>query len=118
MKKTVLAYGILGGVLVAILKIVEYRFLILEHSLEMYGGIVALLFSGLGIWLGLKLTRTRETVVVREVPVHIEVPVPFPVPAGVFERNEARLAQLGEALREPFGRDAPAADEKNPSPAH
>ena len=100
MKKTVLAYGVLGGVLVAILKIVEYRFLILEHSLEMYGGIVALLFSGLGIWLGLKLTRTRETVVVREVPVHVEVPVPVPVPAGAFERNEARLAQLGITPRE------------------
>lgn len=38
MKKTVLAYGILGGVLIAALKIVEYRYLVLEHSLEIYGG--------------------------------------------------------------------------------
>ena len=95
MKKTVLLYGILGGVLIAALKIVEYRFLVIEHSLEIYGGIVALLFSGLGIWLGLKLTRTRETVVVREVPVHVEVPV-----AGPFERNETRLEQLGITPRE------------------
>ena len=98
MKKTVLAYGLLGGVLIAILQLVEYRFLVLEHSLEIYGGVVALLFSALGIWLGLKLTRARETVVVREVPVHIEVPVP--VPAGEFERDEARLAQLGITPRE------------------
>ena len=91
MKKTVLVYGILGGVLIAVLKIVEYRFLILEHSLEIYGGIVALLFSALGIWLGLKLTRTRETVVVREVPVPV---------AGPFERNETRLGQLGITPRE------------------
>src|SRR5688572_25979040 len=97
MKKTILAYGILGGVLIAILKAVEYRFLVLEHSLEVYGGIVALLFSALGIWLGLKLTRTRETVVVREVPVHVQVPVPVP---GPFERNEARLEQLGITPRE------------------
>ena len=61
-KKTVLLYGLLGGVLIAALKVVEYRFLVLEHSLEIYSGIVALLFSGLGIWLGLRLTRTRETV--------------------------------------------------------
>jgi two-component system, NarL family, response regulator LiaR len=88
-KKTVLIYGVLGGVLIAALKIVEYRFLVLEHSLEIYGGIVALLFSGLGIWLGLKLTR--KTVVVREVP------VPF---AGPFERNETRLTQLGITPRE------------------
>ena len=94
-KRTVLIYGILGGVLIAVLKIVEYRFLVLEHSLEIYGGIVALLFSGLGIWLGLKLTRTRETVVVREV--HVEVPVPA---NGPFERNTARLEQLGITPRE------------------
>lgn len=91
MKKTVLVYGILGGVLIAALKIVEYRFLVLEHSLEIYGGIVALLFSSLGIWLGLKLTRTRETVVVREVPVSV---------GGPFERNETRLEQLGITPRE------------------
>lgn len=91
MKKTILVYGILGGVLIAVLKIVEYRFLVIEHSLEIYGGIVALLFSGLGIWLGLKLTRTRETVVVKEV----QVPV-----SGPFERDTARLEQLGITPRE------------------
>jgi two-component system, NarL family, response regulator LiaR len=96
-KKIVLVYGILGGVLIAVLQVVEYRFLVLEHSLEIYGGIVALLFSTLGIWLGRKLTRVRETVVVREVPVPVEVPVPS---GGPFERNEARLAQLGITPRE------------------
>ncbi len=81
MKKIVLAYGLLGGVLIAGLKMVEYRFLVLEHSLEIYGGIVALIFSTLGIWLGLKLTRTREVVVVKEVPPEVRV-------AGPFKRNE------------------------------
>ena len=89
MKKIVLVYGLLGGVLIAVLKLVEYRYLVIEHSLEIYGGIVALLFSTLGIWLGLKLTRTRETVVIREVPV-----------AGPFTRNETRLEQLGITPRE------------------
>jgi len=102
-KKTVIIYGILGGVLIAILKLIEYRYLVLEHSLEIYGGIVALIFSALGIWLGLKLTRTRETVVLREVPVHIEVQVPVRVPApeaGRFTRNQMRLEQLGITPRE------------------
>jgi len=100
-KKTILLYGLLGGALIAALKLVEYRFLVVEHSLEIYGGIVALLFSGLGIWLGLKLTRTRETVVVREVPVEVQVPVPVPVPtSGPFQRNESRLAELGITPRE------------------
>ena len=65
MKKTVLVYGLLGGVLIAVLKLVEYRYLVLEHSMEIYGGIIALIFAGLGIWLGLKLTRTKETIVAR-----------------------------------------------------
>jgi DNA-binding CsgD family transcriptional regulator len=90
-KRIVLIYGLLGGLLVAVLKLVEYRFLVVEHSLEIYGGIVALIFSALGIWLGLKLTRTREVVVVREVP----------VPAtGPFQRNESRREQLGITPRE------------------
>jgi DNA-binding CsgD family transcriptional regulator len=95
-KKTVLLYGILGGVLVALLKLIEYRFLVLEHSLEIYGGIVALLFSMLGIWLGLKLTRTRERVVIREV---VREPEPA-APSGPFVRNESRLGELGITPRE------------------
>lgn len=89
MKKTILIYGLLGGVLIAGLKLVEYRFLVIEHSLEIYGGIVALLFAGLGLWLGLRTTRTRETVVVKEVPV-----------VGPFHRNEGALEQLGITPRE------------------
>jgi DNA-binding CsgD family transcriptional regulator len=90
-KKIVLLYGILGGVLIAALKVIEYRFLVLEHSLEIYGGIVALIFATVGIWLGLKLTRSRVTVVVKEVPVQV---------SGPFVRNEARLEQLGITPRE------------------
>ena len=97
MKKTVLLYGILGGLLVAVLKVVEYRFLVLEHSLEIYGGIVAAIFSALGIWLGLKLTRPRETVVTTEVPVEVRIPVPA---NGPFVRNQARVEQLGLTPRE------------------
>lgn len=91
MRKTVLLYGLVGGVLIATLKLVEYRFLVLEHSLEIYGGIVALIFSAVGIWLGLKLTRTRTEVVVKEVPVLV---------SGPFERNEARVQELGITPRE------------------
>jgi two-component system, NarL family, response regulator LiaR len=88
-KKTILVYGLLGGVLIAALKLAEYRYLVIEHSLEIYGGIVAVLFSVLGIWLGLKLTR--RTVVVKEVPVLV---------TGPFVRNEARLEELGITPRE------------------
>ena len=101
MKKTVLLFGLLGGLLVTVLKVVEYRYLVLEHSLEIYGGIVAAIFSALGIWLGLKLTRPRETVIetviTKEVPIEVRVPVPT---TGPFVRNQARVEQLGLTPRE------------------
>jgi DNA-binding CsgD family transcriptional regulator len=96
-KKTVLVYGLVGGVLIAGLKLAEYRFLIVEHSFEIYGGIVAALFAALGIWLGLKLTKTRETVVVKEVPVRVEVPVRSSEPFAV---DDARREALGITPRE------------------
>jgi DNA-binding CsgD family transcriptional regulator len=91
MKKLILVYGLLGGLLIAALKFVEYRFLVLEHSVEIYGGLIALLFAGLGIWLGLKLTRKKEVIVVKEVPVSV---------AGPFALNEGRLRELGVTRRE------------------
>ena len=55
----ILLFGLSGGVLITILKLTEYRFLVIEHSLEIYGGLVAAVFSGVGIWLGLTLTRRK-----------------------------------------------------------
>lgn len=89
MLKTIVLYGIGAGLLIAAMRAVEYRWLVVEHSLEIYGGIVAAVFASLGVWLGLKLTRER--VVVREVPV--------PAPAE-FTRDEARVRQLGITARE------------------
>ena len=74
MRRTILVYGLIGGAVIAALKLAEYRFLVVEHSLEIYGGLVALVFAALGIWLGLKLTRTTERIVVREVPVPTDAP--------------------------------------------
>jgi ATP/maltotriose-dependent transcriptional regulator MalT len=93
MKKTVLLYGLLGGVLIAALKLVEYRFLIVEHSIEIYGGIVAALFAAVGIWLGVRLARPKEQVIVREVEAPARAHAPFTV-------NTARQEQLGITARE------------------
>ena len=91
MKKHILIYGLCGGVLIVVLKLIEYRFLVVEHSIEIYGGLIALLFAVLGIWLGLKLTKTKETVVVKEVM--------LTAPA-TFTLNETRLRELGITRRE------------------
>jgi len=69
MKRHVLIFGVVGGLLIATLQYTEYRFVIIEHSVELYGALVAILFAAFGIWLGLRITRPRGTVVIREVPV-------------------------------------------------
>jgi NarL family two-component system response regulator LiaR len=91
MRKHILVYGLIGGALIAGLRLIEYRWLVVEHSVEIYGGLVALVFAALGIWLGLRLTRHKETIVVREVLV--------PAPQA-FERDQDRQATLGITPRE------------------
>jgi NarL family two-component system response regulator LiaR len=91
MKRHVLIYGLVGGILIAVLKWTEYRFLVIEHSIEIYGGLTAATFAILGIWLGLKLTGTKERVVVKEVL----------VPAGEpFVPDERKRVDLGITPRE------------------
>ena len=92
----VLIYGLTGGALIAILKVIEFRFLVVEHSLEIYGGLIALLFAALGIWLGLKLTKKEEVVLVKEVVKEVHVPQTL----EPFTVNETQLKQLGITKRE------------------
>ena len=97
MKKTVLIYGLLGGALITLLKLVEYRYLVIGHSLELYGGVVALVFAVVGIGLGRQLRRER--VVTREV--RVELPVEVPVArTEPFVRDSARVGELGLTPRE------------------
>jgi ATP/maltotriose-dependent transcriptional regulator MalT len=89
--RPILIFGVTAGLLAASLRFIEYRFLIVEHSVAIYGSLIAILFAVLGIRLGLNLTKTREVTVVREVPV--------PAPA-TFVRNDAQVSALGITPRE------------------
>jgi len=104
MKRHVLIFGLVGGLLIATLQYTEYRFVIIEHSVELYSALVAILFATFGIWLGLRITRSREssnretireTVVVREVLVPAEAPALEP-----FAPNTAHQQTLGITARE------------------
>jgi DNA-binding CsgD family transcriptional regulator len=90
-KKAVLVYGLCGGLAIAALRAVEYRFIVIEHSIEIYGGLIALLFTSVALWIGLTLNRKTEVVVVREVPVPA---------AGPFVRNAAKVSELAITPRE------------------
>lgn len=95
MRRHVLIFGVVGGLLIATLQYTEYRFVVIEHSVELYGALIAILFAAFGIWLGLRITRSRETVVVREVVVPAEPPA-----SGPFAPNTARQQTLGITARE------------------
>jgi ATP/maltotriose-dependent transcriptional regulator MalT len=67
--RVLLLYGIPAGLLVVALRVVEYRYLVIDHAVEIYGAIVAAIFAAVGIALGIRLTRQR--VIVREVTVEV-----------------------------------------------
>lgn len=91
MKRHVLIIGLIGGILIAALKWIEYRYLIIEHSVEIYGALIAIFFAVVGIWLGNKLTTPRQKIVIKEVPVPA---------APSFILNEQKQEALGITRRE------------------
>ncbi len=98
MKRHVLIFGVVGGLLIATLQYTEYRFVVIEHSVELYSALVAILFAAFGIWLGLRITRRRETiretVVVKEVLVPAEGRAPFAPNTIPFAPNTVRQQTL------------------------
>ena len=90
-KKDILIYGSLCGLIIIALRLLEYRFLVLDNKVELYGGAIALVFVVLGIWFGSKLVKQKEVVVIKEVK----------VPSGEpFVLNEEKLKQVGISKRE------------------
>ena len=95
MLRHVFILGLVGGVLATTLQWTEYRFLVVQHSVEIYGALIAAVFSGLGVWLGLKLTGRHQAVLVREVPVLVQVPAP-----AQFVPDPRKREDLGITPRE------------------
>jgi len=70
--KSTILYGVALALLVFLLKWLEWRLVIFDYALELYVGAIALLFTGLGIWLAMKLTKPKVETVIVEKPVYIE----------------------------------------------
>jgi two-component system, NarL family, response regulator LiaR len=83
MRKTILIYGVALAALTGILKFIEYRYFVRDLSLEFYLGVVAILFAGLGVWAGLRLTRRKDVIAYPD-----------------FKLNEPELQRLGISKRE------------------
>lgn len=98
MKRELLICGLVCGVLIAVLRWTEYRFLVLEYSLESYGGLLAAIFAGLGIWLGVWLSRMRRQGKDAETAEAANAASSFVPPA--FIPDEQRRQALGITPRE------------------
>jgi DNA-binding CsgD family transcriptional regulator len=83
MKRTILFYGLALALMVLLMKWLEYRYFLKELSSEFYIGIIAIFFTGLGIWAGIRLTRKKEVMA-----------------PSLFVLNEGQLQKLGISKRE------------------
>jgi NarL family two-component system response regulator LiaR len=91
--KTIWLYGASLAILLFILKWLELRFVIYDHAFEVYAGAIAVLFTSLGIWLAIKLTKPKVETIVIEKEVYRDPTIPFVL-------NEKALNQLGISRRE------------------
>ena len=83
LRKSIIFYSVAMAVLMGILKFAEYRFSVRDLSLELYLGLVAVLFVALGVWVGRRLTRVKVI-----------------TPSTAFTRDEAEMKKLGITKRE------------------
>lgn len=83
MKKTILIYGLTLAVLVFVMKYLEYRLVVRDLSIEFYVGLVAVFFTVLGVWSGIRLTQKR--VVANSLP---------------FQMDDSSLERFGISKRE------------------
>ncbi len=90
--KAIILYSVSLATLLFLLKWLELRFILIEHSFEVYAGCIAILFTGLGIWLALKLSKPKIKTVVVEKEVFIK--------NENFVLNAALLTELGISKRE------------------
>jgi NarL family two-component system response regulator LiaR len=92
-QKHTILYGVALAVLLFLLKWLEWRFLVLDHAIEIYSGAIAVLFTGLGIWIALKLAKPKVSTVIVEKEVYI-------TSTAVPVIDEKELTRLGLSPRE------------------
>lgn len=88
MRRTILIYGIAMAILLGLLKAIEYQYFVRDIPLEFYIGLIAVMFTAIGIWAGLRLTRPK--IVELSVP---EISAPF-------ELDPTNLKKIGMSNRE------------------
>lgn len=115
MKQLLPIYGLVAGLLIAGLRYAEYRMLRLDHALDLYLGLVAVLFTVIGLWFGRRLTQPAASPSpVRESSEADRVHVLRSAPSdAMFVRDAREVDRLGVTPRELDILDALAAGLSN-----
>jgi len=86
-------YAFCSAMLVFLLKWLEWKFLIADNSIDIYIGLIAIFFTGFGIWIASQVVKAR----VRTVIIEKEIILPA---LSTVEVNTTELALLNLTSRE------------------
>jgi DNA-binding CsgD family transcriptional regulator len=92
--KATITYSICLALLLFLLKWLELRFTLFNHSFEIYIGSIAVIFTALGIWLALKLSKPKMVTVVVEKEVFVNRNVPDTALISQMELSKRELKIL------------------------
>jgi NarL family two-component system response regulator LiaR len=92
--KSAVLYGISLALLLFLLKWLELRFILFDHAFELYIGSIAVIFTALGIWLALKLSKPKIEKVVVEREVYVTRDEPFVLNTSLVARLELSKREL------------------------
>lgn len=92
--KEILLYGSALAVLLFLMKWLEWRFIIINHTFEVYAGLIALIFTLVGIWLALKLTRPKIEKVIVEKRVYADKSPDFKLNQAESDRFQLSKREL------------------------
>src|SRR5258705_11909009 len=98
--KATIVYSISLAFLLFLLKWLELRFIIFDHSFEIYIGLIAIIFTVLGIWLALKLSKPKIETVVVEKEVYVNRNENLPDRQAGFVLDTSLVSQLELSKRE------------------
>lgn len=88
--RSVIMYGVSLAALLFLMKWLEWRFVIVNYTFEIYAAAIAVIFTALGIWLALKLSKPKTITVEKEVRVS----------HSNFVLNERLLEEMNISKRE------------------
>ncbi len=92
--KATIVYSISLAFLLFLLKWLELRFIIFDYSFEIYIGFIAIIFTALGIWLALKLSKPKIETVVVEKEVYISRNENFVLDTSLVSQLELSKREL------------------------